>query len=82
MSMTFSKLARLFVIAMIVAFAAGCASTGALKEVRAEAQRAQATANEAKAMASDALNAANSAQAGVDALNEKVDRMFSRSMRK
>ena len=82
MSVNLIKFARLSVLAFVAVFAVGCASTGALKEVRGEAQRAQATANEAKAMASDALNAANSAQACCDATNDKIDRMFSRSMMK
>ena len=82
MSVTVNKLAKLSVLALAAALTVGCASNSALKEVRAEAQRAQATANEAKAMASDALNAANSAQACCDATNEKIDRMFQRSVMK
>ena len=82
MSSISKKLAGLSVLAMCAALTVGCASNSSVKEVRAEAQRAQATANEAKAMASDALNAANSAQACCDATNEKIDRMFNRSMMK
>lgn len=82
MSVKLIKFARLSVLAFVAVFAVGCASTGALKEVRNTAEQAQRTANAAQQTANDALNAANSSQACCDATNDKIDRMFSRSMMK
>lgn len=75
---------------------AGCATTSELSEVRAMAEKAQATAdqaqktaNEAKAASDQAVATANAASAKADSaeatanqVNEKVDRMFKKSMMK
>lgn len=74
----------------------GCATTSDLNEVRAIAEKAQATAdsaqqtaNAAKASADQAVSTANAASAKADAAeaaanqaNEKVDRAFKKSMLK
>jgi murein lipoprotein len=74
----------------------GCATTSELAEVRAMAEKAQATAdaaqttaNGAKATADQAMATANAASAKADSaeatanqVNEKVDRMFKKSMMK
>lgn len=74
----------------------GCATTSELAEVRAMAEKAQATANQAqqtadsvKASADQAVATANAASAKADSaeatanqVSEKVDRMFKKSMMK
>jgi outer membrane murein-binding lipoprotein Lpp len=46
------------------------------------AAAAQSTANGAQSTANQALSAAQAAQAGVDTTNEKIDRMFKKSVSK
>lgn len=74
----------------------GCATTGALEEVKsqlnavradadaakAEAASARATANEAKDIANRALSTANEANARSMETETKIDRMFKRAMHK
>ena len=82
MSVTFKNLARFSVLALAASLTVGCATNSALKEVREEARRAQATADNAAATANRALDVANSAQTCCDNNSEKIDRMFKRSMMK
>lgn len=77
-----SKLSRLFALALVAGLSIGCATTSDLEAVRSEAQQAQATANQAKATADEALAVANEAKAMSMATEEKIDRMFRRSMLK
>ncbi len=65
----------------------GCAATGEIEAVRAEAQRAQTTANEALSTARSALTTANEAKDLANQANartreteEKINRAFKRSM--
>ena len=74
----------------------GCATTSEIAEIRAMAEKAQQSAdqaqqsaNRAQATADQALNTANAASAKADAaeatasqVNEKIDRMFKKSMMK
>jgi len=77
------------VAAASLAVLAGCASSGALEEVRMTAESAQADAAEARSMASQAMNTANQAQRDAQAAmqmsqqnREEMNRMFQRSMQK
>lgn len=83
-------------VASVVVFAAGCANTSQMDEIRALAEQAQSTATmasdaaaSAQSTADRALSAANSAQrtadaaqTSADAANEKVDRAFKKAMEK
>ena len=83
-----------FVVA--VALGTGCATSEEISELRRMAQdaqqaatqasnaatNAQATADEASRKADDALGAAEQSNACCDATNEKIDRMFKRTMSK
>lgn len=67
----------------------GCATTGDLDALRAEVDKVSATANQAAADASAASKdaaaaraAAEQAAASANATNEKLDRMFKKSMQK
>ena len=67
----------------------GCATTSDLDALRAEVQKANATANQAAADAAsakrDAADAKTAAEAARDTsqdTNEKIDRMFKKSMYK
>jgi murein lipoprotein len=87
--MTFKNLIKISALAAVAALGAGCATTGDLQKVSDEAKRAQATANEAKATAEQALDTANQARglasdanARSMATEEKLNRMFKRSMYK
>lgn len=77
--------------AMLVALAGatGCATTGDLDALRAEVDKVSATASQAAADASAAKRdaaaakmAAEKAAAEASATNEKLDRMFKKSMQK
>ena len=68
---------------------AGCATTGDLDALRAEVDKANSTASQAAADASSAKSAAAAATATANealdtanATNEKLDRMFKKSMQK
>jgi murein lipoprotein len=72
-----------------LAMTAGCASTGDVDELRAELARANAAAERAAADAASARQdaaaaraAAEKAQAEAAETNEKLDRMFKKSMYK
>lgn len=77
-------LSRFFALTLIAGLATGCAvvKKEELEAVRAEVAQAQATANNAQATADQALRAAQDAQACCRANEEKIDRMFRRSMMK
>jgi murein lipoprotein len=69
--------------------ATGCATTSDLDELRAEVQKANATANKAasdaasaKQDAAAARTAAEAASSSAQETNEKLDRMFKKSMYK
>ena len=87
--MTLKTALKMTAAAASLAILAGCASTGALEEVRMTAESAQADAAEARSMASQALNTANQAQRDAQAAlqmseqnREEMNRMFQRSMQK
>lgn len=87
--MNFKNLMKISAVAAVAAFGAGCATTGDLEKVQAQAQSAQTSANDAKATAEQALDAANQAKtlaadanARSMATEEKLNRMFKRSMYK
>jgi hypothetical protein len=87
--MKFKPLMKIAVLIVAAGLSAGCASTSALEEVRAEARQAQATANDAKSAADAALASANEARsmasqamACCQANTERLDRVFRRSMYK
>lgn len=68
-------LIKLSALAGLSVLAVGCASTSDLEAVRAEAQSAKATANQALATANEAKSIAMDT-------NEKLSRMFKKSMYK
>ncbi|QFU01336.1 hypothetical protein FIU83_06755 [Halomonas sp. THAF5a] len=87
--MTLKTTLKLTAAAASLAVLAGCASTGALEEVRMTAESAQADAAEARSIATQAQNTANQAQRDAQAAlemsqqnREEMNRMFERSMRK
>ncbi|CAO1665165.1 MULTISPECIES: Lpp/OprI family alanine-zipper lipoprotein [Halomonadaceae] len=87
--MTLKTTLKMTAAAASLAILAGCASTGALEEVRMTAESAQADAAEARSMASQAMNTANQAQRDAQAAlqmseqnREEMNRMFQRSMQK
>jgi len=61
---------------------AGCATTSDLNALRAEVDKANSTANQAAADASAAKAAAEQARDAARDTNEKLDRMFKKSMYK
>ncbi len=61
---------------------ADMATASAAAKAEADAQAAMKAANNAQATANQALSAAQTAQAGVDSTNEKIDRMFKKSVSK
>ncbi|MBB3189377.1 Lpp/OprI family alanine-zipper lipoprotein [Halomonas cerina] len=87
--MTLKTTLKLTAAAASLAVLAGCASSGALEEVRMTAESAQADAAEARSIATQAQNTANQAQRDAQAAlqmsqqnREEMNRMFERSMRK
>ncbi|MFG6136780.1 Lpp/OprI family alanine-zipper lipoprotein [Halomonas sp. THAF12] len=87
--MTLKTTLKLSAAAASLAVLAGCASSGALEEVRTTAESAQADAAEARSIATQAQNTANQAQRDAQAAlqmsqqnREEMNRMFERSMRK
>jgi len=62
--------------------AADMTAAQATAKAEADAQAAMKAANNAQATANQALSAAQTAQAGVDSTNEKIDRMFKKSVSK
>ncbi|MDT8878467.1 Lpp/OprI family alanine-zipper lipoprotein [Halomonas saccharevitans] len=87
--MTLKTTLKMTAAAASLAVLAGCASSGALEEVRMTAESAQADAAEARSIATQAQNTANQAQRDAQAAlqmsqqnREEMNRMFERSMRK
>jgi uncharacterized lipoprotein YajG len=87
--MTLKTTLKMTVAAASLAILAGCASTGALEEVRMTAESAQADAAEARSIATQAQNTANQAQRDAQAAlqmseqnRDEMNRMFERSMQK
>ncbi|MCW4151098.1 Lpp/OprI family alanine-zipper lipoprotein [Halomonas sp. 18H] len=87
--MTLKTTLKLSAAAASLAILAGCASSGALEEVRSTAESAKADAAEARSIASEAQNTANQAQRQAEQAlqmsqknREEMNRMFERSMRK
>ncbi len=90
------RLAQAAVLASIMSLGAGCASTPEMNSMRAEVEEAKQAAAEARAAAEEAQSSAKKAQAAADEAlrkaeaaeqccrdtNEKIDRMFKRSMYK
>lgn len=83
------KALKFLVAALSTAVVMGCASTKDLEAVRAIAQQAQSdasaaqsTANTALATAEDARAIANQALSASQATDERLNRMFKRSMLK
>lgn len=74
-------------IGLSCAFAAfaglsGCATNGDIEELRAEVAQANQAASEAAADAASAKADAAAARAAAEETNEKLDRMFKKSMYK
>ena len=74
---------------VVLGLSAGCASTAQIDEIRAMAQeaktvasQAQTTADQAARDAADAKSMADQANACCRDTNEKLDRMFKKSMHK
>ena len=61
---------------------AGCATTGDIEALRAEVAQANQAASEAAADAASAKADAAAARAAAEETNEKLDRMFKKSMYK
>jgi murein lipoprotein len=87
--MIFKNLTKISALALIAGLSIGCATTGDLQKVSDEAKRAQATANDAKSTAATALEEARGAKALASDANarsaateEKINRMFKKSMYK
>lgn len=79
---TFSKLLRAGAVTAALVLSVGCASTSDIDALRAEVDQANATANRAAADAAAARAAAEAASATASETNEKLDRMFKKSMYK
>ncbi len=87
--MTLKTTLKMSAAAASLAILAGCASSGALEEVRTTAESAQADAAEARSIATQAQNTANQAQRDAQAAlqmseqnRDEMNRMFERSMQK
>ncbi|WP_290790410.1 Lpp/OprI family alanine-zipper lipoprotein [Halomonas sp.] len=87
--MTLKTTLKLSAAAASLVILAGCASSGALEEVRMTAESAQADAAEARSIATQAQNTANQAQRDAQAAmqmseqnRDEMNRMFQRSMQK
>lgn len=80
--MSMKNLSKVFALALVAGLSVGCASTS-------DVQRAQNDANEAKSMARNAMDTANEAKSMASearsismANEEKLNRVFKRSMLK
>ena len=96
MDSRFASLVKVTIVASVVGLGAGCTTTPevqsmqaeveeakkAAAEARAAALQAQSSADKAQATANEALRAAQSAEKCCRDTNEKIDRMFKRSMYK
>ena len=89
MKRRWSKRIQIAVLASLTGLAAGCTTTPEVQSMRAEieeakqaAAEAQSRADKAQATADEALRAARGAAECCQDTNEKIDRMFKRSMYK
>lgn len=82
MTRSISALVGIPALAIMLAATAGCATTKQLNEVKAMAEKAQQTADEAKAMAADAASKADEANQHAMATDQKIDKMFKKTMMK
>ena len=91
MQATISRSRKLAVAALagVLLGVGGCATTGDRDKLQAEIDQlkvdtsaASSDAADAKSMAQQAINTANDAKAQSDATEEKIDRMFKKSMYK
>ena len=82
MSINLVNVAKISAIAMTLALTAGCASTDSVKKAQAAADAANAAAAQAQSTADAAMTAANESKACCNDVNEKIDRMFQKSMNK
>ena len=82
MSIKLVNVAKVSAIAMVLALSAGCASTDAVKKAQASADAANAAAAQAQATADAAMRASEENKACCNDVNEKIDRMFKKSMNK
>ena len=73
---------KLLVIALPLAFVAGCATQENIDKVSSDASRAAVAAEQAAAAASQAAKAAERASAEARAAGDKVDRIFRKGLRK
>ncbi|MFZ1641150.1 MAG: alanine-zipper protein [Candidatus Contendobacter sp.] len=73
--MSLKTVAKISALALIAGLTVGCASTSDLQKV-------QNDANEAKTMARNAMDTANEAKSMSMATEEKINRMFKKSMYK
>ncbi|MEE4377736.1 MAG: Lpp/OprI family alanine-zipper lipoprotein [Candidatus Competibacteraceae bacterium] len=87
--MIFKPFMKISALALVAGLSVGCATTGDLEKVRAEALQAQATANDAKSASETALATANEARSMASeslsccrANEERLNRVFKRSMYK
>ncbi len=83
------KLTTAGIVVVALTGLSGCATTSDLDALRAEVQKANATANQAAADAASAKRDAAAARSAAEAAansaqetNEKLDRMFKKSMYK
>lgn len=81
------QLLKLSALTLAVGITAGCASSGDIETLRSEVANANAAAQRAQATADQALSTANEAKALATEANtramdtdEKINRMFKRSM--
>lgn len=77
-----SRFARISGLAVLIAVFAGCASNQELESIRMMAEQAQADASAARQAAEEARAAAREAADTSRATDEKINRMFRRSMQK
>ncbi len=74
------NLVSIFALTLIAGLTVGCASTTEIKAIRAEATEAKTIASNAMDKASEAKAIATEARSVSLATEEKINRMFKRSM--
>ena len=84
MNVTIKNMTKFSALALAAGLTFGCATSGDLEKVRQEAldaaNRANSTANQALATANEAKAIAEDAKAMSVATDERINRMFQRSM--
>ena len=80
--MSLKTVTKLSTLALIAGLTVGCASTSDLAAVQKDANEAKSIARNAMDTASNALSAANEAKSVSMATEEKINRMFKKSMYK